>query len=65
VLKKKRWKGLVGQPCDRGKCGIYFLFFIFRTVFLSFFFFFVILFIFLFLTVINLLMFVPVRKDCC
>jgi hypothetical protein len=38
VLKKKMWKGLVGQPRDRGKCGIYFLFFIFRTVFLSFFF---------------------------
>ena len=29
IIKKKRWKGLVGHPNDRGKCGIFssFLFF--------------------------------------
>jgi len=31
ILKKKWWKGLVGQPHDRGRYGnFYFLFFIFR-----------------------------------
>ena len=27
VLKKKGWKGLVGHPSDRGKCGIFFFFY--------------------------------------
>jgi hypothetical protein len=39
ILKKKGWKGLVGHPNDRGKCGIfYFLFFAlyFRVFFCSF-----------------------------
>jgi hypothetical protein len=36
VLKKKGWKGLVGHPSDRRKCGI-FLFFIFCSLFFSLF----------------------------
>jgi hypothetical protein len=68
-LKKRGCKGLVGHPSDRRKCGIFFSFFIFRTLFLSLFPFchfiscrFI---LFLFLTTINLLMFVLIRKDCC
>jgi Zn-finger protein len=33
ILRKKGWKGLIGHPYERGRCGI-FLFFIFRTAFL-------------------------------
>ena len=36
VLKKKGWKGLVGHPYERGRCGI-FPFFIFRTAFFIYF----------------------------
>jgi hypothetical protein len=60
VFMKKGWKGLVGHPYERRRCGI---FFIFRTAFLFFYF---CHFIFiLFLIAINLLMFMLVRKDCC
>jgi hypothetical protein len=37
ILKKKGWKGLVGHPYERGRWGIFFLFFIFRTAFLIYF----------------------------
>jgi hypothetical protein len=60
VLKKKEWKGLVGHPCDRGKCGI-FSFFFSALYFLVFFFCHFIL----LPTAINLSIFVPMRKDCC
>jgi hypothetical protein len=57
-LKNKGWKGLVGHPNDRGKCGIFsFLFFVHHLSSFPF----VILFhviSFLFLTTINLMMFV-------
>jgi hypothetical protein len=33
ILRKKGWKGLVGHPYERGRCGI----FIFRTAFLIYF----------------------------
>jgi hypothetical protein len=36
-LKKIGWKGLVGHPSDRGKCGIFFLLFIFCNLFFSLF----------------------------
>jgi hypothetical protein len=54
VLKKKGWKGLVGHPYERGRCGT-FSFFIFCTAFLIYFLF-VILFsviLFLFVSVSN------------
>jgi hypothetical protein len=35
ILRKKGWKGLVGHPYERGRCGI----FIFRTAFLIYFYF--------------------------
>ena len=38
VLMKKGWKGLVGHPCDRGKCGILFFFFSPHFIFESFYF---------------------------
>jgi hypothetical protein len=40
ILKKKGWKGLVGHPHDRGKCGVFFfLHFILKSFsFLSFYF---------------------------
>jgi hypothetical protein len=71
ILKKKWWKGLVGHSRDRGKRRVFFFFFflflIFRTLFLSLFPFchFIYCHFILFLTAINLLIFVPVRKDCC
>jgi hypothetical protein len=37
ILKKKGWKGLIGHPYERGRCGIFlffFNFFLFRTAFL-------------------------------
>ena len=72
ILKKKGWKGLVGHPSDWGKCSIFFYFFYFPHFifesfsFLSFYLlsFYFILF-YLFLTSINLLMFVPVKINCC
>jgi hypothetical protein len=66
VLKKKEWKGLVGHPYERGRCGIFpFLFstlhflFIFFLLFyfLSFYFY-----LFQFLIAINFLMFVLEKK---
>jgi hypothetical protein len=37
MLKKKGWKGLVGHQHDRGRCSIFFFFFILSTLFLSLF----------------------------
>jgi hypothetical protein len=36
ILKKKGWKGLIGHPYERGRCGI-FPFFIYRTTFFDLF----------------------------
>ena len=36
ILKKKGWKGLVGQQGDRRKCGIFFLFYFSHFIFESF-----------------------------
>jgi hypothetical protein len=33
ILKKKGWKGLVGHPYERGRCGIFFSFFFFALHF--------------------------------
>jgi hypothetical protein len=65
ILKKKGWKGSVGHPYERGRCGIFFFFFYFMHYifyllsfllfyFLSFYFYFI-----RFLTAINHLMFDP------
>jgi hypothetical protein len=37
ILRKKGWKGLVGHPYERGRCGIFV--FIFRTAFFIYFYF--------------------------
>jgi hypothetical protein len=47
ILKKKGWKGLVGQPYKQGRCNIFFIF-IFRTLFLSHFIFIILFFVILF-----------------
>jgi hypothetical protein len=36
LLKKRRWKGFVGHPNDRGKYGIFFLFYFSHFIFESF-----------------------------
>jgi hypothetical protein len=56
IIKKKGWKGLVGHPYERRRCGI----FLFCTAFLFSFCYFIFMYIFnlfQFLTAINLLMF--------
>jgi hypothetical protein len=52
IIKKKGWKGLVGHPYERGRCGI-FLFYFPHCIFI----FMYIFNLFQFLTTINLLMF--------
>jgi hypothetical protein len=52
IIKKKGWKGLVGHPYERGRCGI-FLFYFPHRIFI----FMYIFNLFQFLTAINLLMF--------
>jgi hypothetical protein len=47
ILKKKGWKGLVGQLYERGRCSNFFIF-IFRTLFLSHFIFIILFFVILF-----------------
>jgi hypothetical protein len=62
LLKNRGWKGLVGHPNDRGKCGFFFFFLLFpHFIFESF------IFVILFLVskAIDLLMFVLVRKYYC
>jgi hypothetical protein len=63
ILKKKRWKGLVGHPNDRGRYGNFF----FHILLMSYFSFFILFLVILFfeLTAINILMFVSMRKYCC
>jgi hypothetical protein len=39
ILRKKGWKGLIGHPYERGRCGIFI--FIFRIAFLIYFLFFI------------------------
>jgi hypothetical protein len=57
IIKKKGWKGLVGHPYERGRCGI-FLFLFFAPLFYFLFVIFMYIFnLFQFLTAINLLMF--------
>jgi hypothetical protein len=54
ILKKKGWKGLVGHPYERGRCGIFpFLFFALHFLFIFFLLFLFSVILFLFVSVSN------------
>jgi hypothetical protein len=60
ILKKKGWKGLIGHPYERGRCGIFLFYFLHRIFIL-----FSCIYFICFSLAINILMFYLLEKDCC